>query len=131
MLGACAWALAQAGSTAQAVEIRTALERKATRRYVGGTHLAAAALGLGDTEAAIAWLERGLEQRCMFLPHLAVDPRFAPLRGDARFERIASIARGRAEPAGNVVTAEGRPHPAVRSLARERAGARRRLHGRV
>lgn len=93
-LGSCAWAFAQAGQTSHASAIRSALERRAARRYVGPSHLAVAALGFGDTEAALGWLERGLEQRCMYLPHVAVDPRFAPLRGEARFRRIIAIALG-------------------------------------
>lgn len=101
VLGSCTWALAKAGQTAHANALRTALEKKAARRYVAPSYLALAALALGDTEAALAALERGLEQRSMYLPFVGVDPRFAALRGDARFERIAAIARGasRAEPA--------------------------------
>jgi hypothetical protein len=104
-LATCAWALAQAGRTRQAAEIRALLERKAARRYVGPSHLAVAALGLGETEAALAWLERGAEERCMYLPFVAVDPRFAPLRGDACLDRIAAIARG--QPVEQLLTSAG------------------------
>jgi tetratricopeptide (TPR) repeat protein len=101
VLGSCAWALAKAGQTAHASALRVALEKKAARRYVAPSYLALAALPLGDTEAALAALERGLENRSMYLPFVGADPRFAALRGDARFERLAAIARGasRAEPA--------------------------------
>jgi hypothetical protein len=110
-LGTCAWALAKAGQTAHATAVRAALEKKAARRYVEPSYFALAALGLGDTETAVTALERGLELRSMYLPHLATDPRFAPLRGDARFERITAIARGasRTDPA---------PAPSLRRDAR-------------
>jgi len=94
-LGTCAWALGVAGRTAHAEAIRTALEQKATRRYVAPSYLAVAAVGLGDEAGALAWLERGLEHRCMFLPMVAVDLRFAPLRGHPRFEAVTAAARGR------------------------------------
>ncbi len=101
VLGSCTWALAKAGQTAHANALRAALEQRAARRYVAPSYRALAALVLGDTEAALTALERGLEQRSMYLPFVGVDPRFAALRGDARFERIVAIARGasRAEPA--------------------------------
>lgn len=123
-LGTCAWALAKAGRTRQAAEILAFLERKAARRYVGPSHLAVAALGLGETEAALSWLERGLEERCMYLPQVAVDPRFAPLRGHARFERITAIARGQPP------TAARRPSRAAASTAPAPAGAPPRSRGR-
>lgn len=94
-LSTCLWALASAGRTAHAESIRAALERKATRRYVAPSYLAIAAIALGDTEGALARLEQGLAERCMFLPYVGVDPRFAPLHSHARFRAVADAATGR------------------------------------
>lgn len=42
-------------------------------------------LGLGDTDATFAWLERAVQTRASALLYLAVDPRYDPVRSDPRF----------------------------------------------
>jgi DNA-binding winged helix-turn-helix (wHTH) protein/tetratricopeptide (TPR) repeat protein len=95
-LGGAAWALGVVGRVEHAREIRGALERKSARRYVSGCDVAATCIGCGDRDGALAWLERAVAERCMFLPFVGVDPRFAPLRGDPRFRAIADLVGGRA-----------------------------------
>jgi serine/threonine protein kinase/tetratricopeptide (TPR) repeat protein len=43
---------------------------------------------LGDNDAAFEWLERAFAVRLPLLSHIQADPRFAPLRSDARFGEL-------------------------------------------
>lgn len=52
--------------------------------------------GLGDADAAFAWLERGYTERGSFMDGLAVTPAFAPLHGDPRWRPL--LRRMRLEP---------------------------------
>jgi TolB-like protein/Tfp pilus assembly protein PilF len=83
---ALAWlahAHAAAGHTARASAL---LERlRLLRRYVPPSHLALAFTGLGDLDAAFAALDDACVDRDPMLTNLAVEPRFEPLRRDARY----------------------------------------------
>jgi eukaryotic-like serine/threonine-protein kinase len=43
---------------------------------------------LGDNDAAFEWLEKAFAVRLPLLSHIQADPRFAPLRADARFGEL-------------------------------------------
>jgi tetratricopeptide (TPR) repeat protein/TolB-like protein len=86
------WIAAKQGRLEAAREIGARLARltetSPTAAYMGGARVAA---GLGETERAIALLGRATEAgivRVAAGSDLHADPLFAPLRGDARFERI-------------------------------------------
>jgi hypothetical protein len=79
------------GDRAGAVGLLTRLERLARQRYVPPYHLALAHTGLGDIDAAFSALEAAADDRDPALANVAVDPRFAPLRSDARYAEL--IAR--------------------------------------
>jgi TolB-like protein/lipoprotein NlpI len=88
---AMAWlthARAVLGDRAAAAGLLTKLERLARRRYVPPYHLAIAHTGLGDLEAAFNALEHAADDRDPLIPNVAVDPRFAPLRGDRRYAEL-------------------------------------------
>ncbi|OFW13741.1 MAG: hypothetical protein A3H29_05750 [Acidobacteria bacterium RIFCSPLOWO2_02_FULL_67_21] len=72
----------------EAFESRARLDRQ---RYVSPYHLALAHVGLDDHEAAFAALERAVVDSDPALPFIAVEPRFAPLRGDARYARLVEL----------------------------------------
>lgn len=83
-----AWVLARNGRAAEAREVLGALEAASAHRYVPPYALALAHAGLGDVEAALAWLERGAGGRDVHMMYLTVDPKWAELRGDPRFAAI-------------------------------------------
>ena len=65
------------------------LEARAKKQYVPATSIATIYSGLGDTEQAVAWLQRAYEQRDVRMSFLKVDRRWDALRTDARFAAIA------------------------------------------
>jgi serine/threonine protein kinase/tetratricopeptide (TPR) repeat protein len=76
---------ALAGKTAEAAKVRDDLAQLAGRRYVPPYHLAMVSAGLGDTEQALAALERAHGERDGFLTYLKVEPMLDRLRPDPRF----------------------------------------------
>lgn len=63
-----------------------------TRRYVSPYTVAAIYTGLGDKGQAFKWLERAFEERDVWLMNLKVDPVFAKLRSDKRFQDLLTRA---------------------------------------
>jgi TolB-like protein/DNA-binding winged helix-turn-helix (wHTH) protein/Tfp pilus assembly protein PilF len=96
VLAALAYVQARAGRLGEARATAAALAAAGARRYVSPYYLAAAPLGLGDSDAAFAWLGKAADARCSLLGSLAVDPAFDPLRKDPRFLELlrrAGLAR--------------------------------------
>ena len=110
-----AYALARAGRRAGAAAALDALATRAKRGYVPGPLLARAQLGLGDTEAALASLERGLDQRCERMTTLAVAAPFDPLRGDQRFRSVLRrVGLDRVSPKSAGPASRSAPPPTTR-----------------
>ena len=80
--------LAAAGRTAEAEALLTELTAASPGRYVSPYRLALVHTGLGNTDAAFEALEAAHDERAVGLVNLAVEPRFDPLRSDARFARL-------------------------------------------
>jgi tetratricopeptide (TPR) repeat protein len=51
-------------------------------------HIARVLAGLGETDSAIAWLEKAVDQRDERVVMLKVDPHFDSLRSDPRFHNL-------------------------------------------
>ncbi len=83
--GGLGHALAAVGRRDEALAVRARLEQRMHERYVAPLSLALVNVGLGDHEAALAALERGLAIRDPGMSGLAVDARFAPLAAEPRF----------------------------------------------
>jgi hypothetical protein len=64
------------------------LTRTAKTRHVSPHHMALIQAGLGNKSEALALLEMSYEKHEAPLALLRVDPRWDPLRGDARFGRL-------------------------------------------
>lgn len=82
------YALARQGRKKAAHAARDELFARARRRYVPPYDLALACLGLGETEEALDWLDRGVEDRDVRLTFLKVVQLWDPIRRRARFRRI-------------------------------------------
>ncbi|MFQ5744785.1 MAG: protein kinase [Acidobacteriota bacterium] len=85
-----AQALIAHGEREQAVALKEELEARRQAGYVSAYVLAVLAACLGNEEEALAWLERGLEERTFYMVFLKIVApiRFAPIQDDPRFLRI-------------------------------------------
>jgi DNA-binding winged helix-turn-helix (wHTH) protein/TolB-like protein/Flp pilus assembly protein TadD len=87
-------AYAASGKTAEARQVLNDLRdlsesREAeSRRYVSPYTVAAIHTALGDKDQAFKWLEQAYEERDVWLMNLKVDPVFAKLRSDKRFQDL-------------------------------------------
>jgi DNA-binding winged helix-turn-helix (wHTH) protein/TolB-like protein/Tfp pilus assembly protein PilF len=81
-------ALALSGRRAEALAELDRVLKLSSQRYVSAVDIAAIYASLGDTENALIWLERGLQQRASTLGFLAQNPAFDGLHGDPRFAAI-------------------------------------------
>jgi TolB-like protein len=77
---------ATSGRRTAALQILKDLETRSKSGYVSALDIATVRLGLGDTDAALALLERAVQAHDGGLVFLAVDPRYDPVRRDPRFQ---------------------------------------------
>jgi TolB-like protein/Tfp pilus assembly protein PilF len=87
-LASLGYVLGLSGETQRALQVLGDLEARTRDRYVSPTNLALIHIGLGNTAAALDWLELAVEDRSAFLANLAVHPFFDALRPEERFRRI-------------------------------------------
>ena len=81
-------ALALSGRRAEALAELDRVIKLSTQRYVPAGDIASIYAGLGDTENALVWLDRALQQRASTLGFLAQNPTFDGLHDDPRFAAI-------------------------------------------
>jgi serine/threonine-protein kinase len=91
-IGALGHAYALAGRRADARRLLRELDELAERRYVSPWGRALIYLGLRD-DRVFDWLERSCRERILWVTYLATDPRFDPLRSDARFRSVLQRLR--------------------------------------
>lgn len=84
-LAALASVYAQSGNTTEAVALLREIENAPARVYASAYDIAVIHAGLGRADKALAALERAREEHAAFLVFLNWDPRFKPLRSDARY----------------------------------------------
>jgi adenylate cyclase len=82
------YALAKSGKQAEARAEVEALLKLSNERYVPSYNIALIYNGLGERYEAIAWLERGLEERDPRMTFLKVEPKWNNLRSDPRFQDL-------------------------------------------
>jgi serine/threonine-protein kinase len=83
-------ALALSGHRTEALAELDRVLKLSTQRYVSAVDIASIYAALGDTENALAWLDRALEQRASTLGFLAQNPTFDGLHGNPRFAEIVN-----------------------------------------
>jgi TolB-like protein/DNA-binding winged helix-turn-helix (wHTH) protein/Tfp pilus assembly protein PilF len=88
VLAALGHAYAAAGKRAEALQMLVQLKSLSARRYVSPFYLALLYIGLGDREQAVAWLDRGYDDRSNNMIFLNVVPQFDSLRSDPRFQDL-------------------------------------------
>lgn len=88
--GLC-FALAKAGHGTEALSVLKQLKELAARRHVSPYFFAVASLGLGDKDAAVAYLNQCVEERSGWMAHLDVEAQLDDLRGDPRFAALRSL----------------------------------------
>jgi len=93
LLAWLAHAKAIRGDCGVARTILTALDRLRSERFVPAYHLALAHVGLGDADEAFRQLDVACEERDPALINLNRDPRFDPIRQDARFSVLVNRVR--------------------------------------
>jgi tetratricopeptide (TPR) repeat protein len=82
--------LAVSKRTSEADSELRSLLALAQSRYVNPVEIALVNIGLGRTDEAFRWLERGLRERSDLLVYLNVDPRLDPIRTDPRFAGLVA-----------------------------------------
>src|SRR5262249_14676052 len=75
---------ALAGRRPEARQALDELRQLSEKRYVSPALSALIAIGLGEHDQALSWLEKAYEDRAQMLSELAVEPAFDPLRPDPR-----------------------------------------------
>ena len=82
------YALAKSGKRTEARAVLEGLLKLSTEGYVPPYFVALIYNGLGERDEALAWLERGFEQRDPFVTFLKVEPKWNNLRDDPRFQDL-------------------------------------------
>lgn len=91
-LGAAAvgYAYGKSGRTADALKVlASAKERRQQNEQYPSQEIAIIYLGLGDKNNALSWLEKAYDERFASLIYLTVEPIFADLHGEPRFDDLA------------------------------------------
>jgi serine/threonine protein kinase/Tfp pilus assembly protein PilF len=83
-----AYSLAYSGDSAYATEVAAELEEKRKTEYVSPVELATVHIALGNTERALDWVERAVDERRGWAAYLRVHPILDPVRGEPRFAQL-------------------------------------------
>jgi serine/threonine-protein kinase len=86
------YALAKWGKKDEARAVLDKLLKLAQQRWVPPTHIAIVYTGLGDSDATMMWLEKGLEQHDPKIAFLKVERKWNNLRDDPRFQELMQRA---------------------------------------
>jgi len=62
----------------------------ARTRFVTSYGIAVIEAGLGDTEAAVLWLRKAVEERSHWIVWIRLDPSFNLMRDDPRFQELVA-----------------------------------------
>ncbi len=79
------YALAKSGKQDEARNLLDKLLKLSTERFIPPDHIAMIYNGLGETDKALEWLEKGYEQHDPKMAFLKVEPKWNNLRNEPRF----------------------------------------------
>jgi tetratricopeptide (TPR) repeat protein len=79
---------AVSGKQAEAHQILEESQREAQGHYLSSNSIAVAYAGLGETDKAFAWLDKGLKEHDSAMVFINVDHRLDSLRSDPRFAQL-------------------------------------------
>ncbi|CAN5293676.1 hypothetical protein BH10ACI1_BH10ACI1_01380 [soil metagenome] len=79
------YALAKSGRQEEARNLLDKLLKLSTERFIPPDHIAMIYNGLGETDKALEWLEKGYEQHDPKMAFLKVEPKWNNLRNEPRF----------------------------------------------
>ena len=85
---AIGWVYGRWGKTSEARRVLTVLHAQSKRRYVSAYAIALVHAGVGDKDEALRYLNLGLKERTNWMVWTAVDPRWEPVKRDARFQQL-------------------------------------------
>jgi serine/threonine-protein kinase len=85
-LGSLGRAYGRAGRIPEAEELIERMKIMASEKPVAAASIAAAYVGLGNHDLAIAWLEKAADNRSSWLVWSATEPWWDPLRDHPRFQ---------------------------------------------
>jgi tetratricopeptide (TPR) repeat protein len=83
-----AYSLAASGDLTYARQMAAELEEKRKSEYVSPVELAIVYIAIRDTEKALNWAEKAVEERRGWATYLRVHPMVDPLRAEPRFEAL-------------------------------------------
>jgi hypothetical protein len=93
MKAALGYALGRAGDAEGARRLLLELSGLADERYVSSGLMAQVLAGLGETEAALGWLEKAALAQASDLAWLRVRPAFRSLAEEPRFRALVAALR--------------------------------------
>jgi eukaryotic-like serine/threonine-protein kinase len=91
--GALISAYAAAGDRGAATALLDTITARSVREYIPPFAFAVAYAGLGDSDRAFSWLERGIRERDALLPENFFEPLLDPLKGDRRYAGVVARLR--------------------------------------
>jgi serine/threonine-protein kinase len=74
----------------EADTLRQELQAESATGYVAPYHFALIAVGLGEFDEAMKWLQRAAADRSGWLAYLSVEPEFEPMRGRSDFQQLVT-----------------------------------------
>jgi TolB-like protein/Tfp pilus assembly protein PilF len=81
-------AYALSGNRAAAMATLNDLLRRSAAEWVPPMFIAEGYVGVGDKTRAIEWLNRGIDEKDIYIPENFFEPLLDPLRGDPRFAQV-------------------------------------------
>jgi len=87
-MGICVWALGVVGQTDQARRLLQTLEHPPSGIWLDPTVMGQAYGAVGDVDRAIAWYQKGMEERAPNMLYMKVSVTWDAARGDPRFQAL-------------------------------------------